>query len=271
MCNCLVCRSNPVDTVFFTFSFFFFDEVTHDIYIHGVPSIIEQIDVLETISVQPFKFCFCFSISLFLSLCVIYVCFFFLLIILYFIFLLFVNGDVTLTHTTFRQCMFGCHVRYVSNVVTGLLPMMDRQLTSSVSSQRTFESIQSRRASSAQGMISRGVPVSASRAGAARAAAILLLSYCHDNTTTSTITTTTITTTKSPAVLPYTPKSLHIGTGSLLLFLVSLSLSLSLSLSFSLFLFIYILIYIALIRSVSMCVSICLSLSLKSGRYAIAV
>lgn len=65
--------------------------------------------------------------------------------------------------------------------------MMDRQMTSSLSSQRTFESIQSRRASSAPGISSsgRGVPVSASRAGAARAAAILLLSYCHESAPTS--------------------------------------------------------------------------------------
>lgn len=48
--------------------------------------------------------------------------------------------------------------------------------TSRASSQRTFVSSYSRRPSSAQG--SRGVLVSASRAGAARAAAILLIS-CH--------------------------------------------------------------------------------------------
>lgn len=52
--------------------------------------------------------------------------------------------------------------------------------TSRASSQRTFVSTYSRRVSSAQGYHqgSRGVLVSASRAGAARAAAILLIS-CH--------------------------------------------------------------------------------------------
>ncbi|XP_018573884.1 uncharacterized protein LOC108912936 isoform X2 [Anoplophora glabripennis] len=57
------------------------------------------------------------------------------------------------------------------------LPIIDRSLTSRASSHRTFASMPSRRASSAPGC--RGISVSASRAGAARAAAILLLSYCH--------------------------------------------------------------------------------------------
>lgn len=56
------------------------------------------------------------------------------------------------------------------------MPIIERSSTSRASSHRTIGSIQSRRASSAQGC--RGYAVSASRAGAARAAAILLLS-CH--------------------------------------------------------------------------------------------
>lgn len=56
------------------------------------------------------------------------------------------------------------------------LPIHDRSSTSRASSHRTYASLQSRRASSAQGC--RGIAVSGSRAGAARAAAILLLS-CH--------------------------------------------------------------------------------------------
>lgn len=55
------------------------------------------------------------------------------------------------------------------------LPINDRSSTSRASSNRTYASFQSRRASSAQGC--RGIAVSGSRAGAARAAAILLLSY----------------------------------------------------------------------------------------------
>lgn len=64
--------------------------------------------------------------------------------------------------------------------VPGSLPMptIDRSLTSRTSSHRTLASMQSRRASSAQGC--RGISVSASRAGAARAAAILLLSCRTD-------------------------------------------------------------------------------------------
>ncbi|XP_065157454.1 uncharacterized protein [Atheta coriaria] len=59
----------------------------------------------------------------------------------------------------------------------GSVPIIDRRLVSRASSQRTLAS--SRRPSSAPGC--RGVAVSASRAGAARAAAILLLS-CHEIT-----------------------------------------------------------------------------------------
>ncbi|XP_017779123.1 PREDICTED: uncharacterized protein LOC108564558 isoform X2 [Nicrophorus vespilloides] len=58
--------------------------------------------------------------------------------------------------------------------VTGSVPIIDRRLVSRASSQRTLVS-SSRRPSSAPGC--RGIAVSASRAGAARAAAILLLSY----------------------------------------------------------------------------------------------
>ncbi|XP_017779127.1 PREDICTED: uncharacterized protein LOC108564558 isoform X6 [Nicrophorus vespilloides] len=60
------------------------------------------------------------------------------------------------------------------NSDAGSVPIIDRRLVSRASSQRTLVS-SSRRPSSAPGC--RGIAVSASRAGAARAAAILLLSY----------------------------------------------------------------------------------------------
>lgn len=71
------------------------------------------------------------------------------------------------------------HTLFTERVVPGPLamPIIDRSMASS---QRTLASMQSRRASSSQGC--RGIPISASRAGAARTAAILLLS-CHDTIT----------------------------------------------------------------------------------------
>lgn len=77
--------------------------------------------------------------------------------------------------TTSSQPIYGSFLAVRD--VAGSVPIIDRRLVSRASSQRTLAS--SRRPSSAPGC--RGVAVSASRAGAARAAAILLLS-CHEIT-----------------------------------------------------------------------------------------